>query len=453
MKIKNYNNNDIQTSHWTVEAARKIKETTSNRQPAFDLDELEALMEGYQMWDNWAVRDEEGNLASVFGHKVLIALVRPRDADFSAGERIAYFYAKDGIHYKLGGLLFGDKQLYDGIREWSGSTILRDDGKIQTFYTVSCGAEVEGVWQTVQRFATAIQTPALDEDGVLSISSPIHHKLLGGACEPDGQLYETPAQASIREKAMPSAHSRLVGSDQTENNCFRDPFYYKHPKTGKSYIIFEGNTGAAFNPAGLVADAFVGKRNVSRSGFAPTPDMLKANGCIGVIELTDADYTYGIFRKPLITSNLVTDEIERINAFHKDGKFYLFCCGHGNKNALNEENPDLVNRDYMIGFVGRDFGEKMTPLNESGIVVQQKSAGEAYGGQARNQQYCYSWIIVPDAEGIKTGRYNCLAYANYSKVEDGTIQPVMGIAPTLEIEISGSKTRIVGMKYDIKPAK
>lgn len=453
MKIKKRITTDIQTSHWSIEAARKIKETTSNRQPAFDLDELEALYPEYQMWDNWAVRYEDGTLASLFGHKVLIALVRPRSADFSAGERIAYFYSKDGVHYKVGGFLFGDKQLYDGVREWSGSTVLRDDGKLQTFYTVSYGAEVEGVWQTVQRFATAIQTPALDEDGVLSISTPIHHKLLGGACEPDGQLYETPAQASVREKALPTAHSRFAGSDQTENNCFRDPFFYKHPKTGKSYIIFEGNTGAAFNPAGVVADAYVGKRNIGRTGFAPTADMLKANGCIGVIELTNSDYTYGIFRKPLVTSNLVTDEIERINAFHKDGKFYLFCCGHGNKNALNKENSDLVNRDYMVGFVGRDFGEKLTPLNESGIVVQQKSGGNAYEGQANNQQYCYSWIIVPDEDAESTGIYKCLAYANYSKVEDGTIQPVMGIAPTLDIEIIGSKTRIVGMHYDIKPAK
>ena len=452
MKIKTCKS-DILTSHYTVEAARQIKETTTNRQPAFDVDELEALMPGYQMWDNWAVRLENGNLAKLFGHKVLIALVRPRDADFSQGERIAYFYSKDGIHYHVGGLLFDGSALYEGIREWSGSTILREDGKLQTFYTVSYGAEVDGVWQTVQRFATAIQTPSLDENGVLRVSTPIHHKLLGGACEPDGQLYETPAQASVREKALPTAHSRAAGSDQTENNCFRDPFFYKHPKTGIAYIIFEGNTGEAFNPAGVVADAYVGQRNIGRKGFAPTADMLKANGCIGVIELTNEDYTYGVFRKPLVTSNLVTDEIERINAFHKDGKFYLFCCGHGNKNALNKENPDLVNRDYMLGFVAKDFGEKMVPLNGSGVVVQQKSGGEAYGGQAQNQQYCYSWIIVPDDEAYLTGRFKCLAYANYSKLENGTIAPVMGIAPTLEIELKGSKTRIVGMKYDIKPVK
>ena len=445
LKLKN----KIVTSHYTVEDARKIKETTTNKFPAFDVGELDALIPGYQMWDNWEVRLVNGRAASVQGHKVLIALVRPREADFSAGERIAFMYSKDGVHYKIGGLLFEGHQLYEGVREWSGSTILREDGKLQTFYTVSYGSEVEGVWQTVQRFATAIQSVSVDEEGVMHVSAPEYHSLLGGACEPDGVLYETPAQASIREKALPTVHSRVVGSDQTENNCFRDPCFYRNTKTGKNYLIFEGNTGSGRHPAGVVAAEYVGKKG----GFAPTTDMLKANGCIGVIELVDKEYTFGIFNEPLLTANLVTDEIERINAFDTKDGFYLFCAGHGNKNALNSENPDLINRDYLLGFHASSFGAPLTPINGSGVVVQQKSFGDAYAGQASNQQYVYSWILVPDEVSDKTGVYDCLSYANYSRLEDGTIAAVMGIAPTISVELSKTKSRIVGRKYDIKPFK
>lgn len=440
--------NSIKTSAWTVLNARKIGETPTNRFPAFDVGELKALYPGHQMWDNWAVRDVKGRLADVMGFKVLIALVRPRGADFSVGERIAYLYSKDGVHYEVGGYLFGDHQLYEGVREWSGSTILREDGKLQTFYTVSYGAEIDGVWQTVQRFATAIQTVSV-EDGKLEVSAPIFHSLLGGACEPDGQIYETPAQASARELGLPTAHSRFAGSDQTENNCFRDPFFFRDSRTGKKYIVFEGNTGPLYNAPGVISRKYVGK-NVE--GFEPTPDMLKANGCIGIIELVNDENTFGIFHKPWLVSNLVTDEIERINVIEEKGGVYLFCAGHGNKNALNKENSDLVNRDYLLGFRSNRFGSDLTPLNGSGVVVQQKSMGEAYGGQASNQQYAYSWILVPTVESDKTGVYPCLSYANYSVVEDGSVQPVMGIAPTISVEIKGLDTRIVDMKYDIKPA-
>lgn len=441
-------NKRFTTSHYTVAQARGIKETATNRFPAFDIGKMKALYPGHQMWDNWGVRAENGYFASVLGFKVLVALIRPRGADFSVGERIAFLYSKDGEHYEVGGELFADHQLYDGVREWSGSTILRDDGKLQTFYTVSYGAEIGGVWQTVQRFATAIQTVSV-EDGKLKVSAPIFHSLLGGACEPDGLIYETPAQASERELALPTAHSRFAGSDQTENNCFRDPCFFKDQLTGKKYLVFEGNTGPLYNAPGVVSKKYIGG---SAEGFAPTPDMLKANGCIGIIELVDDDYTFGIFQKPWLTANLVTDEIERINVISDKTGVYLFCAGHGNKNALNKENPDLVNRDYLLGFKASYFGGELTPLNGSGVVVQQKSMGEAYGGQASNQQYVYSWILVPSAKSDATGVFDCLSYANYSVIEDGTIAPVMGIAPTISIEIKNKSTRIVGMKYDIQPA-
>ena len=436
------------THHWTVENARGIRATNGNTFPAFDPFKLKQLMPGYQAWDNWLVRDEEGYVANVNGFRVLIALVRPVDADFSHGERIAYFYSQDGIHYAPGGFLFGDHKLYDDVREWSGSTILRQDGKLQTFYTYAYGAEIDGIWQSVQRLATAIQR--VDAQGnELIISRPEHNALLGGACEPDGYYYETPEQASAREAKWPSRHRIDAGSDQIENNCMRDPFFYKDRHTGKRYLAFEGNTGAGFHPPGHIRSEYVSADGLPDQGFAPSEDMLKANGCIGIIELTDDDMTFGQFQIPWLTANLVTDEIERINIIHHEDHLYLFCVGHGNKNALASENKHLINRDYMLGFRATRFGAPLIPLNGSGVVVQQKSYGPEYTGQAENQQYVYSWLITPH-KGQKPGVFSCVSYANYCDTGSG-IEAVMSAGPSIKIEIDGLKTRIVGMMYDIQP--
>lgn len=442
------------TSHWTVENARAIRATPTNTFPAFDPGVIAQLYPGYESWDNWPVRDEDGYVASVGGFTVMLALVRPLGADFGSDERIAYFCSKDGKHYVPGGFLFGEEKLYGDIREWSGSTILRDDGKLQTFYTCSYGKQYGGgVWQTVQRFATGIQTfsAVSGNNGLayLEVDTLSYHALLGGVCEPDGHFYETPHQASEREANWPTRHRVAVGSDQTENNCNRDPFYFRDPVTGKRYLAFEGNTGADFHPPGYVRPEYVSAKGIPAEGFAPTEDMLKANGCIGLIELVDDENTYGQFLPPLVTANLVTDEIERINIVFHQGHYYLFCVGHGNKNTLAAENPDLTNRDYMLGFRAASMNGPWTPLNGSGIVIQQKSYGAAYAGQAENKQAVYSWLIVPERDQ-KPGVFRCMCYANYCNV-DGEVQAVMNAGPSTKIEIDGLNTRIVGLMYDIQP--
>ena len=430
----------IKTAHWTREAASLIKSDPTNTVPPFDVSKLKPLLPNYHVWDNWFILDEEGNIANVLGVTVLVALIRPIDAGSGDGERIAYFYSEDGIHYKIGGMLFS-KQLFDGVREWSGSTILRNDGSIQTFYTLAEGKEFKGIWQTTQRFATAIQTPSRDPNGRFSIADPSYHELFK---EPDGELYETAEQASRREELLPTAHKRELGSDQTENFCFRDPKFFKDPKTGEAYVFFEGNTGPKSGfAAGGVKQAYIGSSKFSKD-YTPTVDDLKANGCVGVIKLTTGKYTYGNFLPPILTSNLVTDEIERINMMFYQGKYYLFVAAHGNKCTLVSENPDLNNRDYMLGFVSDKLEGPFKPMNKSGVIVQQKSFGGAYEGQETNQQYVYSWLIVPTADGL-----DCVSYSNYSKAPDGSIQPVKTAGPTLKVKVTGDKSEIIGLEYTV----
>ena len=432
----------ISTSHWTRHQASKIRALPSNTFPVFEPRHLKPLLPGYHVWDSWFVMDEFGYVADVLGFRVLMALTRPVTDDGGRGERIGYFYTSDGVHYVFGGFLF-DTPLFSDVREWSGSTILRRDGRLQSFYTVARGVQLDNVWQTDQRFATAIQTLKMD-GAALRVDRTVYHELLA---EPDGLYYETAVQASEREAAYPTQHQVSVGSDQVDNFCFRDPKFYMDTRTGKSYLLFEANTGTAFFPAGTVKEQFIGHGNDVLDQI--TPDDLKANGCVGVYELTNQEFTFGIFHRPWLTSNLVTDEIERINLVPLENALYLFVAAHGNKCTLLSKYPDLQNRDYMLGFRADYLFGPLTPLNGSGVVVQQKSQGGEYSGQEQNLQYVYSWLLVPTN---KEGVLDCISYANYSVAENGELQPVKTAGPTVTVQIEGLSSRIIDRKYNILAA-
>lgn len=437
----------VQTSHWTRSDVRKFRDNGNTRFPAFDPAKLGPLMPGFHVWDSWFIMTEDGKVAKFNGHKVLIALVRPIGSD--DGEKIGVFvdtpngYVSKGFMFK--------KPIWDDVREWSGSTILRNDGKVQCFYTISMGVEFDGVWQTVQRFATSIQSVSYDAAGLPELSEPLHHALLA---EPDGVLYETARQSAAREAAYPSTHRMETGNDQTDNFCFRDPKFFKDPKSGKKFIIFEGNTGpGSGHVTGSMSQRYLGTDTLE--GFRPTPDDLKANGCVGIFELTNKENTFGVFHKPWLTANLVTDEIERINLMFVNGLYYLFVAGHGNKNSMLstlrtcDGEHLLANVDYMLGFVAQDLFGELAPLNRSGVVVHQRSLGARYAGQEQNQQYTYSWLLVPTD---RADEFECVSYANFCKDGD-SIKPTKTAGPSLTVRIDGTATTIVDMFYDIVPVK
>lgn len=448
----------IHTSHWTRQCARQISPRPENTIPAFDTYKIKSLMPGYHVWDSWFALTEEGQVAKIDGFIVLFALVRPlTETDERMNpyhprlkdprERIAYFYSDDGVHYHVGGFLFATP-VYEDIREWSGSTILRDDGRLQTFYTIARGQIISGVWQTEQRLATAIQTMEVvtgRSGRALVVSSTDYHALLK---EPDGLLYENAQQSAEREEMYATRHRAASGDDQLDNFCFRDPKFIKDPETGRTYLLFEANTGPAFCPAGSVRRAFIGNKDYHKD-YIPTPDDLKANGCVGVLELTNADYTYGSFCHPWLTSNLVTDEIERINVIWHQDHVYLFVVAHGDKCTLLSHQPDLMNRDFMLGFRAKSLFAELEPMNGSGVVLQQKSLGPFYSGQEENKQYVYSWLIVP---GLHEGELDCISYANYSTDLKGECQPVKSAGPILTLQIEGLDSRIVDQRYGILPA-
>lgn len=434
------NNTQVVTSHWTRKAAASFKPTDANTMPVIDPYLIpQVYLEG-DIWDIWDVRNLLTNKpALVRGFKVIVGLVHPKGKPDE--ERIAFLYSPEGgDKYRFGGFML-KSPVYALIREWSGSTVICPDGCVKLYYTISYGMKVNGVFQTVQRFALAELMPYLDGSGGLAFKT-LYHRFLK---EPDGIYYETPAQASWRELMRPCRHVFEAGADQTENHCFRDPYVYHDDLSGWRGILFEANTGPANFPAGSVRREFIGRGH--EPDYQPTDDDLKANGCVGVMEFTDADGRFGNFLKPWLTTNLVTDEIERITVIRKGNYYYLFGVVHGNKMTQNVHNPDLVNRDFLIGFrASRLFG-RLTPLNGSGVVINQKSEGPIYVGQAENQQYVYSWQPTatdnPDVMKVRT-------YSNYSRNAAGDVVAARSAGPTVMLEVKGLSTRIINIEYDIQ---
>ena len=418
-------------SHWTREQALSLRANEANTFPEFDIEKIKPFMEGFDIWDSWFALDENGELASIEGFRVLCALGLKK-ADERNIARINYFYSKDGHSFVPGGLLF-PRRLFSDIQEWSGSTLLRSDGSVQTFYTTAMGHTRNGIWQTLQRLATAIQRPIVN-DGVLTFSEPQYHNLL---LEPDGHFYQTVDQADDNEQRMPTQHNRSYGNDQVNNLCFRDPFFFRDPATQKNYLLFEANTGPANDAEGTVRRDYIGSDNFDPN-YRPTVDDLKANGCVGIAEFTDDQYTKLTMMAPLLTSNLVTDEIERITVILRDGSYYLFCVTHGNKMTIL--NDMLVNRDMLLGFKAPSLFGPYTPLNGSGVVIQQKSEGDMYAGQENNQQYVYSWNVLPDL--------SVLSYANYSYSDvEGKPTSTKTVGPRVQLCIQGSHAVITGLDY------
>lgn len=442
---------DNVTTQWTREMAfNGAKDNTQTAFPVFDIHQINALIPGISVWDSWFVMDENNQIADVDGFRVLIALGCAEEDD--ASPKLMYFFSYfDDDAYMSGGEMLLEP-LVEPSEEWSGSTILRNDGLLQTFYTVTTGYERDGVWQSQQRFATAIQS-ATEENDFLYLTCPDYHDFVFVPEQSQGR-YQTVEEADAYEKRHPHVHNDWAnGNGQVDNFCFRDPKFFRDPHDGTAYLFFEANTGKSLwsnSDSGKVSRAYIGSPQFEPD-YRPTPDALKANGCIGVITL-DEEYKHAKeVAKPILAANLVADEIERANIIEHEGYYYLFFVCHGNKMAFDD--PNMVNRDFMVGFRSEQpangiralMKQKLIPLNDNGVVLQQKSPGVRFSGQETNPQYVYSWIVMPDLSVV--------CYSNFSTTSEGKVIPVRSAGPTVQLEITGTKTRITGLNYNIRPAE
>lgn len=429
------------TSQITRYDMSKISEQQNSAQfkvPQFDESTLKNILsaKGYDesgnlidldVWDSWPLQNADGTVANYNGYNLVFALAG--DPERSWDTHIYLFYQKIGDtsidSWKSAGRVFeysdqleaNDSILKDQAEEWSGSATLTDDGKVRLFYTNRHPWDPQRGFYGKQTLTTAqvnlsqLDGNTLKIDGVEDLKSIFD----GG----DGKIYQNVEQGNVTEG---------------DNHTLRDPHYVED--NGHKYLVFEANTGTEDGYQGeesLFNKAFYGGSEVffqsEKDKLLMSPkkqDASLANGALGIIELND-DYTLKQVMKPLITSNTVTDEIERANVFKMNGKWYLFTDSRGSKMTIDGiDDKDI----YMLGFVSDSLTGSYKPLNKTGIVLNLDL-------DPNDPTFTYSHFAVPQAGG------NNVIITSYITNRGLFTDHHSSFAPSFLLNIEGTKTSVV----------
>ncbi|MBX0359531.1 glycoside hydrolase family 68 protein [Halobacillus sp. Nhm2S1] len=388
------------TSVWSWEDASKIERTEDNTAPQITEDEINDIAPDLYVWDTWPLRDRDGSVAKVNGYKVIFSLTAEKEG-ITPSERhgmakIRYFYSKDGKDWKLGGLVYDpDKAL--GSRQWAGSAML-DDGEVTLFYTAT-GRKSNETKTYEQRLAkVTADISASNKEGVQLDSNEDHEILL----EADGEKYQTLEQ---------SQGKGVIYS-------FRDPWFFKDPKSGEEYLLFEGNS------PGLASEQTCQPENIGSPSFQKTHEAPEEaalyNGAVGIAKKGDSLSDWEMM-DPLLEADCVNQQLERPHFMVKGNQYYLFFISHKFTFA-----PQLTGPDGLYGFTSKSIHGEYEPLNESGLVV---------ANPENDPLQAYSWVVLPHGE--------VSSFVNKYKTEDGEQKFGGTLAPTLKVNFHKDESKIV----------
>ncbi|MFB9759645.1 glycoside hydrolase family 68 protein [Ectobacillus funiculus] len=432
-------NKNYGISHITRYDTLKIPQQQNSDQfkvPQFDASTIKniASAKGYDkygnlidldVWDSWPLQNADGTMANYHGYHVVFALAGdPKDANDTS---IYLFYQKVGDtsidSWKNAGRVFEDSDkfvpndpyLKYQTQEWSGSATLTSDGKVRLFYT-----DFSGTHYGKQTLTTAQVNLSQPDSDTIKVDGVEDHKSI---FDGDSKTYQN-VQQFIDEGNYSSG----------DNHTLRDPHYVED--NGHKYLVFEANTGtedgyqgdeSLFNKAYYGgSEVFFQQEKNKLLQSSKKRDASLANGALGIVELND-DYTLKNVMKPLITSNTVTDEIERANVFKKDGKWYLFTDSRGSKMTIDGIDKEDI---YMLGYVSDSLTGPYKPLNGSGLVLHLDL-------DPSDVTFTYSHFAVPQPEG------NNVVITSYMTNRGFYADRHSTFAPSFLLNINGSKTSVV----------
>lgn len=318
------------------------------------------------IWDSWPVQDPvTGYVSNYKGYQLVVAMMGiPNEND----NHIYLLYNKYGdndfSHWRNAGSIFGYYETPD-LQEWSGSAIVNDDGSIQLFYTLN---DTSNGKINDQQLATATLNLDVDNNGVTIKNVENNHVLFQG----DGIHYQT-YQQFVNGSGM-----------RNDDYCLRDG-HVVQLDNGDRYLVFEGNTGSEnyqsanqiYNWSNYGGDDAFNLKSFFK--LLDNKDNYKlaslANGALGILKLTNnqknpkVDTVYS----PLVTSLMVSDELERPDIVKLGDKYYLFSATRirrGTDVALTaNDNRTVGDNVAMIGYVADGLMGTYKPLNGSGIVL------------------------------------------------------------------------------------
>ena len=352
-----------------------FKADTIINMPAFNTVDAQTMeKEEIDVWDSWPVQDvESGVISNWNGYQLVISMAGAANKN---SNHIYLLYSKYGdndfTHWKNAGPIFGYNALEDD-QQWSGSATVNSDGSIQLYYTKNDTSNGKLNWQ---QLASATMNLAVENDEVVIKSVENDHIIFGG----DDYHYQSyPKFMSTFE----DDHNGDGIPDRTDNYCLRDPHIIED--NGSRYLIFEANTGdenyqgekQIFNWSNYGGDdAFNLKSFLNINNNKHLYNLASwANGAIGILKLDDNEKNPSVAEvyTPLVTSHMVTDEVERPSVVKMGDKYYLFTASRINKSTDAEGTiaaREAVGDDVvMLGFVSDSLRGEYRPLNGSGVVL------------------------------------------------------------------------------------
>lgn len=432
--------NTSQITRYDISRIPFQEKNSQYRMPNFNADEIANIPSAKRnsdseapidldVWDSWPLQNPDGTVAEYNGYHVVFALAgKPR-----TNETFIYmFYQKIGEtsidSWKNAGRVFTDADKFNAndpilkhqTEEWSGSAALIDN-KIRLFYTDFSGSMALGGTGDSKQTLTTAQVNVGLQDESLTIDGVQDHKSI---FDGDGKIYQNVSQ--FHDEGMFSSG---------DNHTLRDPHYVED--NGRKYLVFEGNTGSdngyhgdlsLYNKAFYGGDDYYFQSEFQRIMSSPKKKLATlANGALGIIEIND-DFTLKKVMNPLITSNLVTDEIERANVFKLKDKWYLFTDTRGAKMGVDNISPNMI---YMLGYVSDSLTGPYTPLNDTGLVI-------ASDEDFNSRTFTYShYALLP-----KNPNDNNVVVTSYMTNRGASSINHSTFAPSFLLNIDGDKTYV-----------
>ncbi|TSO25702.1 glycoside hydrolase family 68 protein [Lactobacillus sp. LL6] len=386
-------------------------------------------VETLEIWDAWPVQDAKTmRVANYKGYQLMIAMMGiPKQNDAHIYLLYNKYNDNNFSHWKTAGAIFGYKAT-PKHQEWSGSATVNKNGTIQLFYT-----DVDTTENTNhQKISTVnLKLNVNKKKNKITIAKRSNRHVI---FEGDGAYYQTYDQWKSTNK----------GAD---NIAMRDAHVIE--VKGRRYLVFEASTGD-HNYQG--ADQIYNWQNYGGTSKEAINNFLKitsnadmtsrgtwANAAIGIIELTKNENNPKVAKvmAPLVTSLMVSDEIERANVVPLNGKYYLFATTRLNRGTgddlWQEADKQIGDNVAMLGWVSDhlDYGYK--PLNGDGTVLV---ASVPFNWRTST----YSYYAVP----VKGSKNELLvnAYMTNRGMAAGEGK-ISTLSPSFIIKVNGDKTSVV----------
>ena len=392
-------------SNWPAAELNNIQFNARNTQPIVAPNGQGIRASDWIVRDPFPITNTDGTLAKINGYYVVAGLATPRNDTIGTLREIDYIYSKDGIHWLEGGTLVSTGTPGGLGDQLFSCDIVYDKSHNQViiFYTPVQGSKPSEYvtspsgQQPVQQIAEARVTPVATKAGLTFT----HFVQQGIILQPDGKMYATPQAANT----------------ETEVYGFRDPFLFRDPKTGHSYLVFAANWGSdQTTGVGSTGDTQYPNAGVSKV----VPTLPRNDGVIGIAEATDKSLTHWKLLPPLFGGIGVQEQLELPHILYQKGTYYLFTSTH---NRTFVESLKYQYPEGMYGFYSSSLTGPYEGLNHSGLVI---------ADPPQNPLQNYAWKATP----IGNGNAEVMSFINEGN--SGTI------SPALKLTLKGGTATITG---------